>query len=71
MNRIKFVRYIYTLRKCQIFLRHFGAFISCKGMYSIGKGKYEYKSSRDASRNDKWKLSGFMITPSAGLVICF
>lgn len=55
------------------FTEHFGAFVSCKGMYSIGKGKKEYtsKSSRFSSFDGKWTLKGFMITPSAGLVICF
>lgn len=55
------------------FTEHFGAFVSCKGMYSIGKGKEEYvsKSYRTQSFDGKWKLKGFMITPSAGLVICF
>lgn len=55
------------------FAEHFGAFVSCKGMYSIGKGKREYvsKSYRAQSFDEKWKLNGFMITPSAGFVICF
>ena len=55
------------------FTQHFGAFVSCKGMYSIGKGKekYELKSYISQTFEEKWKLNGFMITPSAGLVICF
>lgn len=55
------------------FTEHFGAFLACKGMYSIGKGKREYEShgSPYPSSERKWKLNGFMITPGAGLVICF
>lgn len=55
------------------FTEHFGAFVSCKGMYSIGKGEREYesKNSRFSSFDKKWTLKGFIITPSAGLVICF
>lgn len=54
------------------FTEHFGAFLSCKGMYSIGKGKEEYKENYSTYRYDgSWTLKGFMITPSAGIAICF
>lgn len=55
------------------FTEHFGAFLACKGMYSIGKVKEDWKSKRSGNPTSegKWKLNGFMITPSAGLVICF
>lgn len=54
------------------FTQHFGAFLSCKGMYSIGKFKEEYKANYSTYRNDdSWALKGFMITPSAGIAICF
>ena len=55
------------------FTQHFGAFLSCKGMYSIGKCNYESvsKSARYSSYKMDYTLKGFMITPSAGIAICF
>ena len=55
------------------FTQHFGAFLSCKGMYSIGKCNYESvsKSARYSSYKRDYTLKGFMITPSVGIVICF
>ena len=55
------------------FTEYVGAFVSCKGMYSIGKGKEESKSTTSfyPSFEEEWTLKGFMIMPSAGLVICF
>lgn len=57
------------------FTQHFGAFLSCKGMYSIGKYKHEYERNNVPwiTYDSNWylKLKGFMITPSAGIAICF
>ena len=54
------------------FTQHFGAFLSCKGMYSIGKCKIEDKMNFSTYRGENsWTLKGFMITPSAGIAICF
>ena len=57
------------------FTQHFGAFLSCKGMYSIGKHKHEYERNNVPwiTYDSNWylKIKGFMITPSAGIAICF